>query len=168
MSLVLALVLVTPVLYETARQFRAFTLQTEHRNWELARRIQARGLDHGAPIAVIGNGMTAFWARLGRFRIVAEIPPPQNEVFWSCDPTSQREVLNVLASTGAVAVIAVDPPAWARTDGWDLLITGGPLISTRFTPRPRDAGLQVPPSYLDYRQTSPCSPTPLTSRATSQ
>ena len=157
-ALVLAMLLLAPVAYQTAvRAFQAAHLTGENPYWTIARGLQARGVRPGSTIAVIGDAHDAPWARLAQYRVVAEIPSPQSDVFWSCDETARAIVLDVLASTGAAAVVAMEPPAWARTSGWTRSANGGPLVAEHFVPR-SGAAASVSPSYLDYRHAAVCAP----------
>jgi 4-amino-4-deoxy-L-arabinose transferase-like glycosyltransferase len=157
--LVITVIVLAPVAYHTAlRALQARSLRGENPYWKVAQAVDALGIPPGSPIAVIGNGYTAYWARLGRYRVVAEIPPPQTEVFWRCDDHDRNTVLEVLASTGAVAVVAIGPPAWAHTSGWTTTTGIGPLVAQHFVPRSVPERPRVSPSYLDYRVINPCAP----------
>jgi hypothetical protein len=84
------------------------------------------GLHPGSPVACIGNGTSAFWAWMGGFHVIAEIPDsiPLTENhpaldFWTISAGQQTRVLNLLAQTGAKAVVAesvpgIVPPGWTR------------------------------------------------------
>jgi hypothetical protein len=70
------------------------------------------GLRAGDRVAVIGDGMTDFWARLGRFNIVAEVfsPDAGSRQFWS-EPAERRNLAYTrLSSSGAKIVMAWNPP----------------------------------------------------------
>ena len=75
------------------------------------------GLKPDNRVALIGDGFEeSYWARLGKFRIVAEVPHTLETgdsatAFWNSNPEGQQIVLNTLKSTGAKAVIAIKPPA---------------------------------------------------------
>ena len=78
--------------------------------------LQAMGLRAGDRVAVIGDGGTNHWARLGRFRIVAEAPSP-NE-FWSSTPERQHLAYECLSSTGSRAVVAWAPAVSTLDSHW--------------------------------------------------
>jgi hypothetical protein len=114
-------------------------------NEEVVRGLQAMGLRPGDPIASLEDSACAarvgnleklcvgasFWARLGGFRIVAEIyyfpdrPETLANNFWDADPERQAKVLHALAATGARAVVSVQEPrgpgaaAWAKVGDTD-------------------------------------------------
>ena len=79
--------------------------------------LQIMGLKPDNRVALIGDGFEeSYWARLGKFRIVAEVPHTLETgdsatAFWNSNPEGQQIVLNTLKSTGAKAVIAIKPPA---------------------------------------------------------
>jgi hypothetical protein len=77
----------------------------------IADALQRRGLRRGDRVAVVGDSFGAYWARLGRFRIVAEVPPNETATFWAVSPLRRDQVLEAFASAGAVAVIAARPAA---------------------------------------------------------
>jgi hypothetical protein len=75
--------------------------------------LRALGVRPGDEIAVIGDGMGAYWARLARVHLVAELPSSAAETFWAGDSALQRRVLDAIAGTGARAVVADDVPPGA-------------------------------------------------------
>lgn len=89
----------------------------------VAEDLRTSGIEPGDPIAVIGYGNhAAYWARLGRLKIVAEVPHLSGmgdsaTAFWNSGPESEKAVLNILKGTGARAVIAEVHPA-ALPPGW--------------------------------------------------
>lgn len=111
-------------------------------NEEVVRGLQAMGLRPGDSIASLEDSACAarvrsrcagasFWARLGGFRIVAEIyyfpdrPETLANSFWDADPDRQEKVLHALAATGARAVVSLKEPrgpgaaAWAKVGDTD-------------------------------------------------
>ena len=82
--------------------------------------LERMGLRAGDKVAVVGYGNLNHWARLGRFRIVAEAAAsglPARE-FWASSPEHQALAYERLSSTGARAVIAWNPPASAKEPRW--------------------------------------------------
>jgi hypothetical protein len=84
----------------------------------VATALERHGLAGGSRIGVIGDSMHAYWAHLGRFRIVAEILPDQAAWFWSQDSMKRTQHLELFRRTGAAAVIADHVPSWADKTGW--------------------------------------------------
>jgi hypothetical protein len=82
----------------------------------VAERLRTMGIEPGDHVALIGDGFdAAYWARLEKVRIVAEVPNLETgdstDAYWNSSPETERAVLNVLKSTGAKAVIADTPPS---------------------------------------------------------
>jgi hypothetical protein len=83
------------------------------------------GLKPGARVAVITPGITDFWARLGRFKIVCQIESPSSgsDEFWNSSQPQKEEVYAVMARTGARAVVTWNStgadlgPGWQRLPG---------------------------------------------------
>jgi hypothetical protein len=106
---------------------------------EAARELSRMGLRPGDKVAVIGDGFRAYWARLARARIVAEIASrgPYGEVtagdeesFWGAGDAIKSRVFEAFAETGAVMVVTDNLPPFAASAGWQRL--GG----TRYYARP--------------------------------
>ena len=77
------------------------------------------GLEQGDRVAIIGPGLTDFWARLGGFKIVAQIMPQEGgDEFWSFSPERKNLVYRTLAHTGARALVAWVPSGTALEAGW--------------------------------------------------
>ena len=77
---------------------------------EVAGGLRELRLQGGDSIGVIGNAIGATWARLARFRIVADVADGDADDFWVASPDQQRMVLAAFAAAGVRAVIA-EPPA---------------------------------------------------------
>ena len=87
--------------------------------WEVAKAIHEEfGLAEHTRVACLGYCFNAYWARLGRFRIVAEIPSLGANEFWSASPERQERALDALASTGSRLVVAQTLPRFTSTEGW--------------------------------------------------
>ncbi|MHB8217294.1 MAG: hypothetical protein ACYDDS_14565 [Candidatus Sulfotelmatobacter sp.] len=87
---------------------------------EAAEGLRGMGLRGGDRVAVIGDGMTNFWARLGRFKIVSEVYSPDrgDREFWASSTERQESAYQCLERTGARAVVAWDPPENYLNQGW--------------------------------------------------
>jgi hypothetical protein len=98
-----------------------------HRHWEIARGLQALGLQPGDRVAVAGDFFTAGWARLARLRVTAAVEPVAATV-----PVAGAAPLDAaLARAGVRAVVAeggpLDDAGWIRLgDGhtWARLVPG--------------------------------------------
>jgi hypothetical protein len=87
-----------------------------------AERLRTMGIESRDRVALIGDGIEAYWARLDKVRIVAEAPQDLETgdaaaAFWNSSPQTEQAVLSLLKSTGAKAVIANTPPA-VLPPGW--------------------------------------------------
>jgi hypothetical protein len=72
----------------------------EQQLWIVVERVREAGVLPGDRVAILGRkGAHEFWARLGRVRIVAQIP--DEDAFFAADVKVQNEVRAALARTGA-------------------------------------------------------------------
>jgi hypothetical protein len=98
---------------------------TEHPQWAIATGLQDLGLQPGDRIAQVHpfgasatwSGMMA-WARLGRFRIVADVPPESAADYWSATADRRSAVHNAFRSAGAVGAVTCSPPIDADLSQW--------------------------------------------------
>jgi hypothetical protein len=86
------------------------------------------GLQQHDRIGFIGYSFSAYWARLARLQIIAEIYPEYIGQFWTASPDRQAEALRAFYKTGAIAVIAEPVEIdWSRS-GWSELGDNGYLL----------------------------------------
>jgi hypothetical protein len=76
------------------------------------------GIKPGDDIAFVGYSFGAFFARLARLRIIAEIPDDQAESFWLADPATRSAAVEAIRKTGAKAIIAEWVAPGASVNGW--------------------------------------------------
>lgn len=86
---------------------------------EIAHELRRLGLTPGARVGVVGDAFEAYWARLGRLRIVADIPPEDVPLFWHADEAGQARVVEAFRAAGAAAIVAelpqaIVPAGWQR------------------------------------------------------
>lgn len=124
-TLVLAMMMFTqlareeiPLVRTTVRELVRGEEPSAHLPWLVARHLDQMGLKAGDPVAAIGSYYHAFWARLARVRIVAEIPYTDSSSFWAVAPEVRSQVINAFASTGAKVMVAERVPPTASTEGW--------------------------------------------------
>jgi hypothetical protein len=86
------------------------------------------GLGQGAPVAFIGYSYSAYWARLARLRIVAEVRPGETGQFWSANAAVRDDVLAAFAAAGAEAVVAEPAGADVAAEGWEPIAGTGYLV----------------------------------------
>jgi hypothetical protein len=86
---------------------------------DIADGLQRLGVRAGDHIGFIGSSYTAFWARLLRVRIVAEIPPGHVQEFWAADASRQSDVIRAFEGIGTKALVSEPvrssiaiPPGW--------------------------------------------------------
>ena len=103
---------------------------------EVVSSLRALQIGPGSPVASIGDANIAFWARLARVRIVAEIPldvwdlavrePEISDVdiFWAASAEERAAVMRKLAETGAKVAIARDVPPGPAGSGWQRIEIG--------------------------------------------
>jgi hypothetical protein len=84
----------------------------------IAEGLRRVGLEAGDAVGFMGYSFSAFWARLARLRIVAELEPHHADRFWFSSEDAQSRVLQAFASTGVVAVVAAPPRGRPLPPGW--------------------------------------------------
>lgn len=86
-----------------------------------AEQLRRMGAQPGDKIAVIADGTGAFWARLGKLRIVAEIMDSNHgsKEFWDAPEEVQQQAYEAFARSHAKLVVTVCPP-WppGTLTGW--------------------------------------------------
>jgi hypothetical protein len=97
------------------------TVQARPPSWpgEVTGELQLAGLQEGDPVGVIGYAFDSFWARLGRFKIVAEMLRGDAKEFWFHPEEAQPQVIEAFAGTGVKAIVAENVPSHAFLPGWD-------------------------------------------------
>ena len=90
-----------------------------------AKELRSMGARPGDKVAVIGDGASAYWARLGKLRIVTEIMDTSmdrnqdSKQFWDAPEEVQQNVYHMMAQARAKLVVASCPPCPAATLGWE-------------------------------------------------
>jgi hypothetical protein len=85
---------------------------------EVARALRELGIRPQDRIGFIGYGFGAYFARLTRARIVAQVPEEDAAEFWAAEPSRRRSVLDAFARAGARAVVTERMPSSATREGW--------------------------------------------------
>jgi hypothetical protein len=87
----------------------ALFLQSGYTNWKVARYLHDAGLRAGDPVGSVGWTFSAYWARMARVHVVAEVPEEGRRIaFWSSEPEKRAVVMQLFRDVGAKAVVAVD------------------------------------------------------------
>ncbi len=110
-------ILVLGTLPNLTPKLRALLPTYDNRHWDDATFVLAGGLRPGDRIAIVGNGVFAYWARLARLKIVAEVPSDASDHFWRTDSGSRSALLTEFRRAGASAVVADNAPSPALP-GW--------------------------------------------------
>ena len=86
--------------------------------WVVAQRLHEMGVPPGTDVGYIGTGLDAYWAHLAGVRIIVEIPDEQQSRFISAGAARRQQVLALLSSVGAKAVVTKNANAANVEDGW--------------------------------------------------
>jgi len=89
-----------------------------------AEELRQSGIGANSRVATIGAGVYAYWARLARVNIAAEVWDESAPAFWSAPAPQQAEILCAMSRTGAIAVIG-QPTANADVREWQQLGKSG-------------------------------------------
>jgi hypothetical protein len=85
----------------------------------VANALQNAGIHPGDRVASVGNAIGDHaWAHLAGVTIVAEVPADGAPTFLASAPEGRARVLDVLARTGAKAVVGENLPSSLTEDGW--------------------------------------------------
>jgi len=96
-------------------------LQSGHTHWKVAEYLHNQGLRAGDPVGSVGYTYGAYWARMARLHVVAEIaqiPEDGATVFWSSNTTKQAVVMDLFRNTGAKAVVGSSVPVGSVPANW--------------------------------------------------
>ena len=98
-------------------------LQSGYTNWKVAKYLHDAGLRAGDPVGSVGWTYSAYWARMARVRVVAEIPEDEfreesRMAFWSSDTANRTVVMRLFRDVGAKAVVATDIPVGSAPANW--------------------------------------------------
>lgn len=112
--------------------YRALDTSREQARVVIAEQLSAMGIRPGTEMAIVGDGFGAYWARLARIRLIAEIPQalPTGDsaaAFWSLDSDGRDKILALLRASGAKAVLAENPPR-VLPPGWKPISSTGRAV----------------------------------------
>jgi hypothetical protein len=96
-----------------------------HAHLKVAEELGRLGLRRGERIAAVGGGFRAYYARLARARIVAEIPESDVPSFLRLPPSRQATIYRKLADLGVKAVVSVGTPTQPGAFQWRALADTG-------------------------------------------
>ena len=93
--------------------------------WEVAKALHRDfKLQENDSVGCMGNCFFCYWARLGKLRIVTEMPNRQALVFSTSKPATQLAALRTMAATGAKVVVTTVQlgNGWQRIEGTDYFV----------------------------------------------
>jgi hypothetical protein len=85
---------------------------------EVAETLLGIGIEPGDRVGVIGYAFDSYWARLARFKIVAETFGWEADSFYLGSPEFQERVIQAFSHAGARAIVAEYVPAYAQLMDW--------------------------------------------------
>ena len=71
--------------YFTNSKNEAPFFQSGYTNWKVANYLQTAGLHEGKPVGSVGWTFSAYWARMARLHVIAEVPKEGRVAFWSSE-----------------------------------------------------------------------------------
>ncbi|MGD9901842.1 MAG: hypothetical protein AB7U83_00125 [Vicinamibacterales bacterium] len=110
--------------------------RAEHTLWQVADGLGAHGIRAGDRVAILhpdparASWIGAIgWARLGRVRIVAEVPPEHAASYWAASIETRQRVHRALEAAGARAVVTMRPPGHPGAEWHPIGATGYFILS---------------------------------------
>jgi hypothetical protein len=110
-----------PKAYATTYELLRGTDHSLHGQWQIAEGLRQIGIQHGDKVGIIGQGtpgFRAYWARLARVKIVAEIIFQDVTEFTETHPEVRAKASEAFARTGARILIADNLPSHLVKEGW--------------------------------------------------
>jgi hypothetical protein len=91
--------------------------RSQNGNWQIADGLRLLGIRPGENVVSLGSAYDAYWARLARVKVVAEIPSSDIVSFWALDPAAQSQVFATCGRIGAKAIVASEIPTGSAKFG---------------------------------------------------
>ena len=129
-----------------------------NRNWQIAQDLKRLGVNSGDSVALLGHegapkAIDYYWAHLGHFRIVAEIPSAGVAEFWTAEPATRLRLFRLLSHTGARALVSGTPPPVSQMADWRALGSTG-SYAVLLAPYESTATPDRKGTTVDHRATS--------------
>ena len=86
--------------------------------WMVADDLHRAGLDEGDKVASLGSAYNAYWARLARLQVVAEIQSTDASSFWAASEQTKSEIFAACERAGAKAIVTREAPSAGTGAGW--------------------------------------------------
>ena len=93
-------------------------LQSGYTDWKVAQYLHNAGLHAGEPVGAVGWTYSAYWARMARLHIVAEVPDEGAMAFWLADTAKRAVVMQLFRDVGAKAVVGKGVPVGSAPVNW--------------------------------------------------
>lgn len=125
---VMAVLMISAQTIRTAAAFRAAIEgspihKAENESFDIIAALNRRGIQSGDAIGIINFQQfwlpSVHWARLGRFRVVAELPTTESDKFLTADEGRRHEIIDAFSKTGAKALIAIKVPRYVTLRDWE-------------------------------------------------
>jgi hypothetical protein len=88
-----------------ARTAKFVAASVPHEHWEVATALHSSGVHQGSKVAAFGRPRHAYWARLARVTIVADMRSRFVQQFWDAPGDRRRDLLTKLQATGVKAIV---------------------------------------------------------------
>ena len=76
-------------------------------------------------MATLGSGYNAYWARVARLKIVAEIQSSDVTTFWAASDQTKAQIFSACEGAGAKAMVTREAPSAGLAPDWIKLGTTG-------------------------------------------
>jgi hypothetical protein len=116
-------------------------LQSGYSNWKVAKFLHDAGLRAGDRVGGVGWTYSAYWARMARLRIVAEVPSEGALEFWSLNGPKKSAVMKLFRDSGAKAVVAYVVPGDVAPENWKRVGDTSYYVYLLNTPAPGESRL---------------------------
>jgi hypothetical protein len=85
----------------------------------VAQELRLEGVKPGDRVAYVGAAVWYhYWAHLAQVSVVTEVASEGVAAFWAASPQLRSKITDLLATTGAKAVVSKDVPPGLLADGW--------------------------------------------------
>jgi 4-amino-4-deoxy-L-arabinose transferase-like glycosyltransferase len=118
LAVAMLITVLLPVADGTVRAVRAGGPYSARGQVAVADELESMGLHPGDRVAVVGDGNWSYWARSGKFKIVATVMGVDTPMFWADGLSKKQEIYKLFATAGAKAVVTSGIPASRADPGW--------------------------------------------------
>ena len=91
-----------------------------HNEWNIASSLKQMGLKEKDKVATIGYGVPylAYWARLLKVTIVAEVTTDDADKFWALNESKKLNIIHIFSKMGIKAIVAKKIPLCCLKNSW--------------------------------------------------